>query len=222
MAPSPIVLWRAYGTVWDGLGGGGSWHPHCVGYGWEAMTVFTGGLSGYPWETYRAVILPASPLCYLLVCVRILMVDRPSANKLRRSMSSPRHLPAHHPPLFHAYTFSRAGSFVQARVPWTRSAPLLFACCPRYSLPLPSTLSLLETTAHAHTPQPHGHSIKHAPHHCHHPTPAFTAAHGLFPMDCAASLLHNSPHGLLWHALTISCRPALQTTFTPPHMNILN
>ena len=26
------------------LGGGGeSWHPHCVGYGWEAMTVFAGG-----------------------------------------------------------------------------------------------------------------------------------------------------------------------------------
>ena len=46
-------------------------------------------------------------------------------------------------------------------------------------------------------------------------------------MACAAwvVLVHNSPllpHGLLWHTLTISCRPALQTTFAPIHMNILN
>ena len=31
------------------LGGGGeSWHPHCVGYGWEAMTVFAGGCRDTP------------------------------------------------------------------------------------------------------------------------------------------------------------------------------
>ena len=134
------------------------------------MTVFVGGCrdSRYPWEICRAVIVPASPLCHLLVCVRILMVDRPRASKLRRSMSSPPHFPAHRPPLLHAYTFSRAGSFVQARVPWTRSAPMLFTCCHD------SLLSLLETNAHVHTPQPHGPSIKHAPHHC---TPSHASIH---------------------------------------------
>jgi hypothetical protein len=153
-------------------GGGGSWHPHCVGYGWEAMTVFAGGLSGYPWEVYRAVILPASPLCHLLVCVGILMVDRPSANKLRRSMSSPPHFPAYRPALGHAYTFSRAGSFVQARVPWTRSAPLLFACCqvtPLHPIALGNKRSCAHPTATC--PRP---SINHAPHHC---TPSHTSIH---------------------------------------------
>jgi len=103
------------------------------------------GLVGIPLGDMSRVILPAS-LCHLLVCVGILMVDRPSASKLRRSMSSPPHFPAHHPPLLHAYTFSRAGSFVQARVPWTRSAPLLFACY--HDTLSPSTLPLLETNAH--------------------------------------------------------------------------
>ena len=88
---------------------------------WGAVGIPLGGISSSD--------SPSLPLCYLLVCLGILMVDRPSANKLRRSMSSPPHFPAHHPPLLHVYTVSRAGSFVQARVPWTRSAPLLFACC---------------------------------------------------------------------------------------------
>ena len=167
---------------------------------------------------------PSLPLCYFLVCVGILMVDRPSANKLRRSMSSPPHFPAHRPPLLHAYTVSRAGSFVQARVPWTRSAPILFACYHNTLSPSPppyrSWKQPLMRTPHSHMALGYPSSMH--PTTAHHPIPAFTAAHGLFPMDCAASLLHNSPHGLLWHALTISCRPALHTTFTPPHMNILN
>jgi hypothetical protein len=87
------------------------------------------GAVGVPQGDKSTRECPSLPLCYLLVCVGILMVERPCANKLRRSMSSPPHFPAHHPPLLHAYTVSRAGSFVQARVPWTRSAPLLFACC---------------------------------------------------------------------------------------------
>ena len=160
------------------------------------MTVFVGGCRDprYPWEVYRAVILPASPLCHLLVCLGILMVDRPSANKLRRSMSSPPHFPAHHPPLLHAYTFSRAGSFVQARVPWTRSAPLLFACCQVTPLH-PTALGNKRSCAHPTATWP---SVIHQA--C--TPPLHTIPH----QPWVVLLLHNSlwlPHGLLWHALTI-------------------
>ena len=149
----------------------------------------------------------------------------PRANKLRRSMSSPRHFPAHRPALGHAYTFSRAGSFMQARVPWTRPAPLLFACC-HDTLSPHSTLSLLETmlmrTSHSHMALG-SLSIMHSTTTTH----TLPYQQSLPHMACAAwvVLLHNSlllPGGMLWHTLTISCRPALQTTFTPPHMNILN
>jgi hypothetical protein len=121
-------------TVWDGLcvwgGGVGELAP-------ALCRVWMGGYDSICWGLSRLEIpledisssdCPSLPLCYLVVCVGILMVDQPSANKLRRSISSPPHFPAHHPPLLHAYTFSRACSFVHARVPWTRSAPLLFAC----------------------------------------------------------------------------------------------
>ncbi len=60
-------------------------------------------------------------------------------------MSSPPYFPAHHPTLLHAYTFSRAGSFVQARVPWTRSAPFLFACCHDTLSPSPPYRSGIHT-----------------------------------------------------------------------------
>ena len=175
--PPPLFHGEAYGTLWDDLGGRGSWHPHSVGYGWAAKAVFAGGLSGYPWEICRAVILPASPLCYLLVCLGILMVDRPSANKLRRSMSSPPDFLAYHPPLSREQAASCRHAFHGLALP------------PYYSLAVkspPSTLPLLETNAHAHTPQPHGPrlSIKYAPHHC---TPSHTSIH------CRSWLV---PHGL--------------------------
>ena len=168
----------------------------CVGGGGAGIRIVLGmdgrlwlclwGAVGIPLGGISSSDSPSLPLCYLLVCLGILMVDRRRANKLRRSMSSPPYFPAHHPPVLHAYTVSRAGSFVQARVPWTRSAPLLFTCCEG----TPSTLSLLEANAHAHTPQLHAPrpSIKHAPHHCTHPPiPAVTAAHGLFRMGCAGT-----------------------------------
>ncbi len=178
---------------------------------WGAVGVSQGDLSSSD--------SPSLPLCYLVVCLGILMVDRPSANKLRRSISSSPDFPAQHPALFHVYTFSRAGSFVQARVPWTRTAPLLFACC--QVTPFRSWKQPFVRTPHSHMalgPPSIMHSTT-----THHPTPAVTAAHDLFPMGCAATQLTVVAR---WYAvaytLTISCRPALQTTFTPPHMNILN
>ena len=194
LAPSPIVLCRSgwYSVGWSVcVGGGGAGIRIVLGMDgrlwlclWGAVGIPLGGISSSD--------SPSLPLCYLLVCVGILMVDRRRANKLRRSMSSPPYFPAHRPALLHAYTVSRAGSFVQARVPWTRSAPLSIHLLSRCSLPLPSTLSLLETNAHVHTPQPHGPrlSIKHAPHHyTHPPIPAVTAAHGLCRMGCAVTQL---------------------------------
>ena len=155
------------------------------------------GAVGIPLGDMSSSDSPSLPLCYLLVCVRILMVDRPSANKLRRSMSSPPHFPAHRPPLLHAYTVSRAGSFVQARVPWTRSAPILFACYHNTLSPSPppyrSWKQPLMRTPHSHMalgPRP---SIKHAPHHY---TPSHTSSH------CRAWLV---PHRLCCYTNHCCC-----------------
>ena len=148
------------------------------------------GAVGIPLGDMSSSDSPSLPLCYLLVCVRILMVDRPSANKLRRSMSSPPHIPAHHPPLCHAYTFSRAGSFVQARVPWTRSARSLFTLSQATPPLYRSWRHTLMRTPHSHMALGPRLSINHVPHHyTHPPIPAVTSAHGVFRMGCAGTLL---------------------------------
>ena len=149
------------------------------------------GAVGIPLGDMSSSDSPSPPLCHLLVCLGILMVDRPRASKLRRSMSSPPHFPAHRPALGHAYTFSRAGSFVQARVPWTRSAPLLFTCCHDTLSPSPppyrSWKQPLMRTPHSYMPLGHPSSMH--PTTTHPFTPAVTAAHGLFRMGCAATQL---------------------------------
>ena len=145
------------------------------------------GFVGIPLGDISSSDCPSLPLCYLLVCLGILMVDQPSANKRRRPMSSPPDFQAHHLPLLHVHTFSRAGSFVQARVPWTRSAPLLSACCQDTLSPSPppyrSWKQTLMRTPHSHMPLGHPSSM--------HPTttdhPTLAVAAGLFRMGCAAT-----------------------------------
>ena len=144
---------------------------------------------------------------------------RPRANKLRRSMSSPPDFPARHPPLFHAYTFSRAGSFVQARVPWTRSGPLLFACC--QVTPPPPYRSWKQTLMRT----PHSHMALGPPSSMHptttHPLiPAVTAAHGLFRMGCVATQLtvvgNLLPH-IFFCGMRSQSRTALSSKPPSPH-----
>ena len=60
------------GMIW---GEGGELAPALCRVWMGGYDSICGGLSVYPWEVYRAMILPASPPCQLLVCVRILMVD---------------------------------------------------------------------------------------------------------------------------------------------------
>ena len=156
VAPSPIVLWRGvlHSVGWSVcVCGGGELAPALCRVWMGGYDSVYRGFVGIPLGDISSSDSPSLPMCYLVVCLGILMVDRPSANKLRRSMSSPPHFPAHRPPLLHAYTFSRAGSFVQARVPWTRSAPLLFACCQVTPLH-PTALGNKRSCAHPTTTWP--------------------------------------------------------------------
>ena len=62
--PPPLFYGEACCTVWDGLcvlGGVGELAPALCRVWMGGYDSVCGGLLVYPWETYRAVILPASP-----------------------------------------------------------------------------------------------------------------------------------------------------------------